>query len=121
MLRTRRQMFANKPDWALGRDGLLALTGRGGAATDLAKRAGRDGEGALSEDGADEGESSAEPDALGARVRRNRCLARPTTNVLAGIDVGPKSLIVDERPALVTTSTGTRTHGWPNGRLCCGQ
>ncbi|MER8621413.1 hypothetical protein NKG99_32260, partial [Mesorhizobium sp. M1409] len=31
VLRTRRRIFAQKPDWALSRDGFLALTGRGGA------------------------------------------------------------------------------------------
>ncbi|RWJ74641.1 MAG: DUF1612 domain-containing protein [Mesorhizobium sp.] len=29
VLRTRRQIFANPPDWALGREGLRQLTGRG--------------------------------------------------------------------------------------------
>ncbi|WP_309508724.1 RHE_PE00001 family protein [Mesorhizobium onobrychidis] len=31
VLRARRRIFSQKPDWALGRDGFLALTGRGGA------------------------------------------------------------------------------------------
>lgn len=31
VLRARRQIFSREPDWALGRDGLRQLTGRGGA------------------------------------------------------------------------------------------
>lgn len=33
VLRARRQIFAQEPDWALGRDGLRQLAGRGGACT----------------------------------------------------------------------------------------
>jgi hypothetical protein len=42
VLRARRQIFARAPDWALGRDGLRQLTGRGAAAP---SENGREGEG----------------------------------------------------------------------------
>ncbi|RUW31872.1 DUF1612 domain-containing protein [Mesorhizobium sp. M1A.F.Ca.IN.020.06.1.1] len=54
ILRARRQIVARAPDWALGRDGLRHLTGRGaGAAPD----GGREGQGAPAEQLADEAES----------------------------------------------------------------
>jgi hypothetical protein len=43
VLRARRQIFGRAPDWALGRDGLRQLTGRGGAAAPAEN--GREGEG----------------------------------------------------------------------------
>lgn len=43
VLRTRRQIFSNPPDWALGREGLRQLTGRGMPAAKPAD--GREGEG----------------------------------------------------------------------------
>ncbi|WP_352690478.1 RHE_PE00001 family protein [Mesorhizobium sp. M0208] len=45
VLRTRRRIFAQKPDWALSRDGLLALAGRGGAMPASGPKS-REGEGA---------------------------------------------------------------------------
>ena len=45
VLRTRRRIFAQKPDWALSRDGLVALTGRGGAMPAAAGQKSREGEG----------------------------------------------------------------------------
>lgn len=45
VLRTRRRILSQKPDWALSRDGLLALTGRGGA-TPASGQKSREGEGA---------------------------------------------------------------------------
>ncbi|MER9626487.1 RHE_PE00001 family protein [Mesorhizobium sp. M0296] len=45
VLRTRRRIFVQKPDWALSRDGFLALTGRG-AGTPAAGQKSREGEGA---------------------------------------------------------------------------
>ncbi|WP_352842702.1 hypothetical protein [Mesorhizobium sp. M0933] len=44
VLRTRRRIFAQKPDWALSRDGFLALTGRGGA-TPASGQKSREGQG----------------------------------------------------------------------------
>ena len=46
VLRTRRRIFAQKPDWALSRDGLLALTGRGGVMPAAAGQNDREGQGA---------------------------------------------------------------------------
>jgi hypothetical protein len=43
VLRARRQIFARAPDWALGREGLRQLTGRGGVAAP--SEGGREGEG----------------------------------------------------------------------------
>ncbi|MER8792222.1 RHE_PE00001 family protein [Mesorhizobium sp. M0923] len=44
VLRTRRRIFSQKPDWALSRDGFLALTGRGGAMSE-AEQKNREGQG----------------------------------------------------------------------------
>lgn len=101
VLRARRHIFGNKPDWALGRDGLLALTGRGGAAAEPAQN-GRDGEGASSsEEGVDDGGSSAEQDAMAHEFAEIDALLARSTNVLAGIQTGPKRPIANDRPALV--------------------
>lgn len=43
VLRTRRQIFSNPPDWALGREGVRQLTGRGGVVGP--EKSGREGEG----------------------------------------------------------------------------
>ncbi len=48
VLRTRRRIFAQKPDWALSRDGFLALTGRGGAMPAAGQKS-REGEGTRSQ------------------------------------------------------------------------
>ncbi|MER9791689.1 RHE_PE00001 family protein [Mesorhizobium sp. M0213] len=45
VLRTRRRILSQKPDWALGREGFLALTGRGGAMP-AAGQKNREGQGA---------------------------------------------------------------------------
>ncbi|MER8929802.1 RHE_PE00001 family protein [Mesorhizobium sp. M0700] len=84
VLRTRRRIFAQKPNWALSRDGLLVLTGRGGA-TPASGQKSREGEGAkpAEPDGQDEGEDNllaeefAEIDAVLAR----------SSKILSGADV----------------------------------
>ncbi|RWE91759.1 RHE_PE00001 family protein [Mesorhizobium sp.] len=99
VLRARRQIFARAPDWALSGKGLRQLTGRG-AAAEWAKK-GRDGEGTSSEEGADEAASSAEQDALAQEFAEIDALLARSTNVLAGIDAGPKRPATDNRPTLV--------------------
>ncbi|RWI18668.1 MAG: DUF1612 domain-containing protein [Mesorhizobium sp.] len=47
VLRARRRIFAQKPGWALGRDGFLALTGRGGAILAAEGQKSREGQGVL--------------------------------------------------------------------------
>lgn len=60
VLRARRQIFKRAPDWALSRDGLRQLTGRGGSAPDRAEKS-REGEEAFGpEVEADELDSLAE-------------------------------------------------------------
>lgn len=44
VLRARRRIFGQKPDWALSRDGFLTLTGRGGAPVAEGQK-GREGQG----------------------------------------------------------------------------
>ncbi|MER8501576.1 RHE_PE00001 family protein [Mesorhizobium sp. M1142] len=78
VLRTRRRIFSQKPDWALSRDGFLALAGRGGAMSAAAGQKSRDGEGAdpVEADGRDDAEADllaeefAEIDAVLARSSR---------------------------------------------------
>ena len=62
---------------------------------------GRDGDGASSEEGADEEGSSAEQDALAHEFAEIDALLARSTNVLAGIDAGPKRPSADDRPELV--------------------
>ncbi|WP_352827500.1 RHE_PE00001 family protein [Mesorhizobium sp. M0494] len=100
VLRARRQIVGNKSDWALGRDGFLALTGRGGAAAEPAKK-GRDGEGTSSEEGAGERVSSAKQDTLTQEFAEIDALLARSTNVLAVIEARPKRPIANDRPALV--------------------
>lgn len=97
-LRIRRQIFANKPDWALGRAGLLQLTGRAGEMPSAGEREGtqvlttaapeeaeRDGDAAL----------AAEFAAIDAVLERSRA-------VLAGVAPPlPRPAAIAERDPLV--------------------
>jgi len=100
VLRTRRRIFAERPDWALGRDGLLALTGRGGA-TPAAARKNRDGEGAdpgtVEADGGDE----AEDDRLAEEFAEIDAVLARSTKLLSGADVPARTPRSDDRPDLI--------------------
>jgi len=101
VLRTRRRICAERPDWALSRDGLLALTGRGGAIPAAAgpKDPHREGAGAgtVEADAPDDtqddllAEEFAEIDAVLAR----------SSKLLSGADVPARTPRADDRPDLI--------------------
>lgn len=87
VLRTRRRIFAQKPDWALGRDGLLALTGRCGAVPATQGQKNRDGQvaeaGAVDADGRDD----AEDDLLAEEFAEIDAVLARSSKILSGADV----------------------------------
>lgn len=101
VLRTRRRIFAEKPAWALGRDGLLALTGRGGAMPAAAAREIREREGA--DPGTDEadGRDDAEDDLLAEEFAEIDAVLARSSKILSGADVPAKTPRSDDRPDLI--------------------
>ncbi|TIR04267.1 MAG: DUF1612 domain-containing protein [Mesorhizobium sp.] len=86
VLRTRRQIFANIPDWALGHEGLRQLTGRGGG-TAAGKNA-REGEGApAQEQERIEPGQADEPDPLAAEFAAVDAVLARSSAVLEGVAV----------------------------------
>jgi hypothetical protein len=83
VLRARRQIFARAPDWALGRDGLRQLTGRGGVAAPSEN--GREGEGAIGPE-AEAGEpvEADEPDPLAEEFAAIDAVLARSSKVLEG-------------------------------------
>ncbi|MBE1205105.1 RHE_PE00001 family protein [Aminobacter carboxidus] len=99
ILRLRRQVLANKPDWALGRDGLAALCGRFAAAGPMGSETqlqvpgkgsavgGQDDEQEPEDDGLGSGSLSAELAALDAALgRANAVLDAARAPATAGRD-----------------------------------
>ncbi|RWJ04902.1 MAG: DUF1612 domain-containing protein [Mesorhizobium sp.] len=84
VLRARRRIFSNPPDWALGRDGLLALTGRGGVAADGEGQKDRDGDLLTPEEGAEESVEAAEDDPLAAEFAAIDAALERSAKVLEG-------------------------------------
>ncbi|MES0100683.1 RHE_PE00001 family protein [Mesorhizobium sp. M0019] len=85
VLRTRRRIFAQEPDWALSRDGFLALTGRGGAMP-AAEQKSREGQGA----GATSFEADAQDDAddlLAEEFAEIDAVLARSSKILSGADV----------------------------------
>ncbi|WP_353029114.1 RHE_PE00001 family protein [Mesorhizobium sp. M1004] len=85
VLRTRRRIYAQKPGWALSRDGFLALTGRGGAKPAAGQKS-RDGEGA----GASSFEADdrdAEADRLAEEFAEIDAVLARSSKLLSGGDV----------------------------------
>lgn len=86
VLRSRRQIFANAPDWALGRDGMRRLTGRAGVAAPV--ESGRKGEGALSSEPDREGPIEAdEQDPLAEELAAIDAVLARSSAVLEGAAV----------------------------------
>ena len=106
VLRARRQIFGNKPDWALSADGLRQLTRRESVAAPAPPAAVGGG---AAEGGANAGSSAgdtASPDELSnALASMDRVLQR-TAKVLEGSDAlpGPERPVPLDRPSLVYDS-----------------
>ncbi|RWL17304.1 MAG: DUF1612 domain-containing protein [Mesorhizobium sp.] len=101
VLRARRQIFARAADWALGRDGLLALTGRGGAMPAVAGQKGREGQGVLApEAGADE---AVEADRLAEEFAEIDAVLARSSKILSGAEAPARKqeTVLRDRPDLV--------------------
>ncbi|MBB6468728.1 hypothetical protein HNQ96_004615 [Aminobacter lissarensis] len=100
ILRLRRQVLANKPDWALGRDGLVALCGRFAAAGPMGSETqlqvpgkgsavgGQDDEQEPEDDGLGSGSLSAELAALDAALGRANAVLDAALMPLAPPPIG---------------------------------
>ncbi|MER8589530.1 RHE_PE00001 family protein [Mesorhizobium sp. M1338] len=86
VLRTRRRIFAQKPDWALSRDGFLALTGRGGAMPAAGQKS-RDGEGAGASSFEADDRDDAEADRLAEEFAEIDAVLARSSRILNGADV----------------------------------
>lgn len=97
VLRTRRRIFAQKPDWALSRDGFLALTGRGGAMP-VAGQKSRDGEGAGTASVEADDRDDAEADLLAEEFAEIDAVLARSSRILSGAGVPAKASRPDDRP-----------------------
>ncbi len=102
VLRARRQIFARAADWALGREGLRQLTGRGNGAApaELAQQGeGNPEQGLVSE----EPIGREEPDVLGEEFAAIDAVLERTTKVLEGGAVPARKQTSSQpgRPALI--------------------
>ncbi|MER9240922.1 RHE_PE00001 family protein [Mesorhizobium sp. M0633] len=86
VLRARRRIFAQKPDWALSREGFLALTGRGGV-TPASGQKSREGEGAGSSTVETDGRDDAEDDLLAEEFAEIDAVLARSSRILSGADV----------------------------------
>ncbi|MER9273609.1 RHE_PE00001 family protein [Mesorhizobium sp. M0643] len=86
VLRTRRRIFAQKPDWALSRDGFLALTGRGEAMTALGQK-NREGEGTETTAVEADVQGDAEDDRLAEEFAEIDAVLARSSKILSGADV----------------------------------
>ncbi|MES0000976.1 RHE_PE00001 family protein [Mesorhizobium sp. M0051] len=97
VLRTRRRIFAQKPDWALSRDGFLALTGRGGAMPAACQKS-RDGEGAATASVEADDRDDTEADRLAEEFAEIDAVLARSSRILSGAGVPAKAARLDDRP-----------------------
>ncbi|RUW16872.1 hypothetical protein EOA38_38080, partial [Mesorhizobium sp. M1E.F.Ca.ET.041.01.1.1] len=100
VLRTRRRIFAQTPDWALSRDGFLTLTGRGGA-TPASVQKSREGQEASPVPA--DGQDDAEADLLAEEFAEIDAVLARTSKILNGADVPARKEETSrrERPDLI--------------------
>jgi hypothetical protein len=104
VLRARRRIFAQKPDWALGRDGFLALTGRGGVVPAAEGQKSREGQGVFAPDAqADEPVGAAEPDPLAQEFAEIDAVLARSSMILSGAEAPARKqeTSLRDRPGLV--------------------
>ncbi|ESW64426.1 RHE_PE00001 family protein [Mesorhizobium sp. LSJC280B00] len=87
VLRTRRRIFAQKPDWALSRDGLLSLSGRIGAVPAAQGEKNREEEGAGIASIEADGRDDAEDDLLAEEFAEIDAVLARSSKILSGADV----------------------------------
>ncbi|TIQ41902.1 MAG: DUF1612 domain-containing protein [Mesorhizobium sp.] len=101
VLRARRQILAHKPDWALGREGFLALTGRGGGAMPAAEQKNRQGQGAGTSVAEADVRDDVEDDLLAEEFAEIDAVLARSSKILSGADVPARTPRSDERPDLI--------------------
>lgn len=100
VLRTRRRIFSQKPDWALGREGFLALAGRAGAMPAVGQKD-REGEGAGASSAEADVRDDAEDDLLAEEFAEIDAVLARSSKILSGADVPARTPRSDERPDLI--------------------
>lgn len=100
VLRARRRIFSQKPDWALSREGFLALTGRGGV-TPASGQKSREGEGAGSSTVETDGRDDAEDDLLAEEFAEIDAVLARSSKILSGADLPARAQCSDDRPDLI--------------------
>ncbi|WP_365979929.1 RHE_PE00001 family protein [Mesorhizobium sp.] len=100
VLRTRRRILSQKPDWALSREGLREVTGRGHAVT-AATGVGREGKGAANSTDEADVRDDAEDDLLADEFAEIDAVLARSSKILSGADVPARTQRSDERPDLI--------------------
>jgi hypothetical protein len=100
VLRTRRRILSQKPDWALGREGFLALTGRGGA-TPTAEQNAQEGQGGNVSPVEADGRKDVEDVLLAEEFAEIDAILARSSKVLSGADMTTRKPRPDERPDLI--------------------
>ncbi|MER8459264.1 RHE_PE00001 family protein [Mesorhizobium sp. M1300] len=101
VLRTRRRIFAQKPDWAPSREGLRQLTGRGSVTAPAKDSQEGDRAPAGMEDDIDGGDAE-EDDLLREEFAEIEAVLARSSKILAGADVAPTTTPrPEERPDLI--------------------
>ncbi len=100
MLRTRRKIFANRPDWALGRDGMRQLAGSGAIEEepDAGFRGGEGNVGVESLDGFDDDEPASR---LVSEFATIDAVLERSSAVLDGLETKSRAPSTSERDSLV--------------------
>lgn len=99
VLRMRRRILAQPRDWALGREGLRELTGRGRMAP--AAEVGREGEGTSAEDDRSDVWEELEDDRLAEEFAEIDAVLARSSKVLSGEDAPARTPRSDDRPDLI--------------------
>ncbi|RWM21141.1 MAG: DUF1612 domain-containing protein [Mesorhizobium sp.] len=87
VLRTRRRIFSQKPDWALSHGGFLALTGRGGATSAAERQKNREGPGGGASSVEADVRDDAEADLLAEEFAEIDAVLARSSKILSGADV----------------------------------
>ncbi|ANT54257.1 hypothetical protein A6B35_29825 (plasmid) [Mesorhizobium amorphae CCNWGS0123] len=100
VLRVRRRILSQKPDWALSREGLRELTGRGHTAS-AAVGVGQEGQGAGTSVVEADVRDDVEDDLLAEEFAEIDAVLARSSKILNGADVPARTLRSDERPDLI--------------------
>lgn len=98
VLRVRRRILSQKPNWALGGEGLRELTGCGGQMPAVDPKS-REGEGARPVE--PDAQDDAEDDLLAEEFAEIDAVLARSSKILSGADVPAKASRSDDRPVLI--------------------